>query len=87
MGFASSRSMEQVSIQCRKSNTTVITKAHKKKGCFVLSQREFNEKSGKVQKAREDADDKSWFVFDLLLIGWEDDVSFLDQSQSITCRT
>ena len=59
MGFASSRSMEQVSIQCRKSNTTVITKAHKKKVYFVLSQREFNEKSGKVQKAREDADDKS----------------------------
>ena len=59
MGFASSRSMEQVSIQCRKSNTTVITKAHKKKVHFVLSQREFNEKSGRVQKAREDADDKS----------------------------
>ena len=61
MGFASSRSMEQVSIQCRKSNTTVITKAHKKKKKvhFVLSQREFNEKSGKVLKAREDADDKS----------------------------
>lgn len=31
MGFASSRSMEQVSIQFRKSNTMVITKAHKKK--------------------------------------------------------
>ena len=60
MGFASSRSMEQVSIQFRKSNTTVITKAHKKKMVhFVLSQREFNEKSGKVQKAREDGDDKS----------------------------
>ena len=52
--------MEQVSIQFRKSNTTVITKAHKKKMVhFVLSQREFNEKSGKVQKAREDGDDKS----------------------------
>ena len=59
MGFASSRSMEQVSIQRRKSITIVITKAHKKKVYFVLSQREFNEKSGKVQKAREDADDKS----------------------------